>query len=401
MIANQGKNEIIGSLLALRAGLSVVSQENDAIKRTTGLAESAIQKKKAEKNALSLSNIAAKKHVESVSARLKRSAEDYDQSKNVSSSAGILKGVFAIIIALAVCAGAVAAAYFGIDFFFKELYSEGEPSVMSWVLCIVFTVLLGLACLAVFIASVIFCGGTAVMSFSEAGTLIGNKRKIKNEYSMAKSAAPGEYEMSKKNIASNNARIAAIDREIAALQNQCKADCLPHVIAGVTVYGILQRTYGSVIAESDWPVIDYVIYLFATGRADTLKEALLTADTERRKDEIISAIHQAADKISDTVKQSAQMIGGILSAGINTLASAIQSGINRQSALIAEQNAKLGSLSSQVSSLSGSVAAFGNSISVSAALNAKLNESSEQLMSDVKQLRIYADNEAVLRRNRT
>ena len=400
MIENRHKNEILGDLIALRAGLSAVSQENDAIKDIRAKTDLALEKCRLDSDSLKLSIERTVDRVKELQDAETQTKNRYKYESSLLVFPHLLLGLLLIVLMLGFCGGAVAAAYFGIDFFFDELYSEGDPSVISWILCIVFTVLLGAACLAVFIAALILLGRAGFEKFEDfrddLETRVGAKRNRDKNLKAFLSEAEGH----KSDMDAYAKKTKELDETVSRLKAERDKKCLIHASVGIVIYNALRRTYGGIVAENDWGALDHILYAMTTGRADTLKEALLIADSERRKDEIVSAIHSSTDRICATVRDAAAMIGGALTAGLNRLTQAVNDGFAMQNALIGEQTSKLNALSSDISALSGSISNLDASVNMSSSLTAKLNEPSDQLVEDVRQLRIYADNEAVLRRNR-
>lgn len=75
----------------------------------------------------------------------------------------------------------------------------------------------------------------------------------------------------------------------------------------------LESEFGGLLHTSDWGNIDYLIYLFMTGRADSKKEALQLLDKEKRTDRIVGAINGAAKYISKNISSAMNSLGDRLS----------------------------------------------------------------------------------------
>lgn len=75
----------------------------------------------------------------------------------------------------------------------------------------------------------------------------------------------------------------------------------------------LESEFGGLLHTSDWGNIDYLIYLFMTGRADSKKEALQLLDKEKRTDRIVGAINGAAKYISKNISSAMNSLGNRLS----------------------------------------------------------------------------------------
>lgn len=62
-------------------------------------------------------------------------------------------------------------------------------------------------------------------------------------------------------------------------------------------YNELVKKYTVTIHESDFKYIDYLLYLFVTRRAETMKEALQLLDDERRNQRLVQAVEDSAKYI--------------------------------------------------------------------------------------------------------
>lgn len=159
---------------------------------------------------------------------------------------------------------------------------------------------------------------------------------------------------------------------------------IPAVQTCKTLYDALVEQYSSLLDVRDWEFLDFFIYYFETNRADTVREALLLADNERRADRIVQAVQSAAREISHTLNRGFEALGSQISLSFNALSDRIDN------------------LSYGINQISGGLNAInGNLITMSAmnsALIAKANTDSRQLMDDVHQMRVLADNAEVRRR---
>ena len=73
-------------------------------------------------------------------------------------------------------------------------------------------------------------------------------------------------------------------------------------------YSALAKLYGNFLNERDWKNVDYMIYSFETGRAESLKEALQLADREEQTQRIVETIQEATRRICETIKSNADRI---------------------------------------------------------------------------------------------
>ncbi len=153
-----------------------------------------------------------------------------------------------------------------------------------------------------------------------------------------------------------NAIIKAMEQQIS-----------PIIHTNQALYMALQNQYSHIIDERDWQYLDLVIYYLETGRADTIKEALLLVDKEMQTQRIIQAINDATNRICTAIHAAANRI----SAQLNKISSQLTMITAQQQIMIAQNNYMIG------------VADMQN------ALLKKANVSSEQLMKDVSRIRSF------------
>ena len=94
--------------------------------------------------------------------------------------------------------------------------------------------------------------------------------------------------------------------------------------------------------------MDLIIFYLSTGRADSLKEALLLVDKQRQTDQISNAINQAAQHISFTMKDATYRLAGIIDSCFNNLSNQINIGIKN---IISTQNKTIEAISNLTSSV--------------------------------------------------
>lgn len=72
----------------------------------------------------------------------------------------------------------------------------------------------------------------------------------------------------------------------------------------IAIKSALNEQFDAIISEADWENVDLLIFYLNTGRADSLKEALLLVDRQRQTDQIVHAINSAADYVSNTMREN-------------------------------------------------------------------------------------------------
>lgn len=159
---------------------------------------------------------------------------------------------------------------------------------------------------------------------------------------------------------------------------------IPAVQTCQTLYNALVEQYSSLLDVRDWEFLDFFIYYFETNRVDTVREALLLADNERRADRIVQAVQSAAREISHTLNRGFEALGSQISLSFSALSDRIDNlahGINK--------------ISGGLNAINGNLITMG---AMNSALMAKANTDSRQLMDDVHQMRVLADSAEVRRR---
>ena len=147
-----------------------------------------------------------------------------------------------------------------------------------------------------------------------------------------------------------------------------------------------------------------MIFYLDTGRADSLKEALLLVDQQRQTNQITDAINEASHHLSLTIQNNAYKLATVFSKYANTLAEEIRT--NHQEIMqsvqyniseIEKLNNDVSDMRKHVDYLDDSMNALGQKISnqtdaiisaekLNASLIRKANESSDELIEELRQI---------------
>lgn len=119
------------------------------------------------------------------------------------------------------------------------------------------------------------------------------------------------------------------------------------------VYSALENEFSALLDPRDWQYLDLVIFYFETGRAENMKEALQLVEREVQTQRIVSAVEMASERICGTITRAAVVI------------------------------------SSQLRTLSAQLTHVVEQQQIQNALLAKANATSEQLVSDVSYIKYY------------
>lgn len=182
--------------------------------------------------------------------------------------------------------------------------------------------------------------------------------------------------------------IAKNKLELALVESDLQTKPKPHLILANEVYEALQKEYSVLLDVRDWENLDLVIYYLETGRAESIKEALQQVDRKLQTDSIVSAINTASSQVCNTIR-----------AGISHMNDTIVKCAGVLSLQLENISRKQDSLSNKISDINMSIRQSFNATSMRAALESKADVSSKQLMDDVHQMRIYAENAEIRRRN--
>lgn len=159
--------------------------------------------------------------------------------------------------------------------------------------------------------------------------------------------------------------LPALMREINAVDSDAKTK-LKQIKQGAEIYyNALLNEFNSIVDVRDWQYTDLIIYYFETRRAETVKEALQLVDREMQTRRIEQLIIAATNQICNT-----------LNIGFAMLQNTMVSCSNLLSAQIAQSTAVL---SSELRGLT-------NAVKMGNALKSKAKVASEKLMSEARQI---------------
>ncbi|MCH5154284.1 MAG: hypothetical protein J1F71_03635 [Clostridiales bacterium] len=146
---------------------------------------------------------------------------------------------------------------------------------------------------------------------------------------------------------------------------------------GELYYHAMETEFASLLNPADWQNTDLCIFYLQTGRAESIKECLLLADRQRQNDEIVGAIRAASDRISSEIRNGFKALGSTMVTCINALSMQIETMSNTLSAQNDSTIRALGAIEN-------SNAALLSATQLNNALQAKANQTSEQLLRDYR-----------------
>lgn len=161
------------------------------------------------------------------------------------------------------------------------------------------------------------------------------------------------------------------------------------------VYVALKDRFASELDERDWQHVDLIIYYYETGRAFTKQEALQLTDREVQTDRIVNSIGMATKYICETINTGFSE----LSRQLNTISDSlikITAHVSNLSDAVSKMNDiqeyhlnELKKQSAVMNEYAEQIQELVNAENLSNALQEKANESSKQLMDDVRYFRNY------------
>ena len=161
--------------------------------------------------------------------------------------------------------------------------------------------------------------------------------------------------------------------QVDSLRAQANEKIQPTQDVCESIYKTLVQEYGEILDPRDWQYLDLIIYYVETNRAIDLRDALLQLDRERQTQQIINAVKEATYVISKTIQTEMSALRSTISSGFSSLQKSINSGFAQLQAI---GNTQLAVAKQQL-----------NETQLSNSLMQKANATSEQLMHDISFMR--------------
>lgn len=443
------KKELLGNLYALRAGLSVISQEKDnadkALEEYSDITYKASRKIHNAKNWLASADSkrrAAKNEYENQK-RVRDVQYQKDNDKIGASyyTPSLAKIIFRFIFTIAILAGLAVLCWFCIDKlmdaidmghevgyfddFDLSLLEENKLEVskhfIPWLLATI------VACALELIAFFTLISFQIVPAFEE-----NRKRKRSKEEKRSRNELAATYKQEVAVIDQDLAnKLDSIDKmeenkkkSLVKLQEQYEIELEPHKKElsaklalykdnATQIYKVLKSKFSEMLDERDWKYLDLYIYMYETGRAESKKEALQLIDQYIQNQNIVEAVNRAGSAVCATLKSGFSKVRdaiGTACMAINTTMRELHSETmlkmdritNRLDDInenVQTASAKLDTLSAGINNLGNSVVELTGAVNMGNALKSKASTSSEQLVSDSRYIRTLAEQQEIRRRN--
>jgi gas vesicle protein len=100
------------------------------------------------------------------------------------------------------------------------------------------------------------------------------------------------------------------------------------MVVFVGKYDLLVKEYQELLHKSDFENLDYIIYLFATGRAEKMMDALRLLDDERRNQRLVASVESSAEYVISNIGQIVDRLGRQLDMAISELGDRIENAVD-------------------------------------------------------------------------
>lgn len=207
-----------------------------------------------------------------------------------------------------------------------------------------------------------------------------------NELKNAIEAAKQDVEKAGKDLvpkvqAQNEADIAEAHRKIEDIR---KNQIEPLTKLCNDFYNTLLENYGNSLDKRDWAYLDLVIFYIETNRAESIREALQQIDRERQTQQIVASMREATEQICLSIKTEMRLLGQSIERGFSRLESSVSDMKNSFNRRISSLQAGVENSAAQTQLLASAQI---SQSTLTNALLAKSNATSEQLMNDVNYIR--------------
>lgn len=399
------RDETIGRLYALRAGLSVVAKEKDKADRIMRDAEmvrsNAYKMAQGEIDRVVRNEEDINIEIEEAQQNVDKMKDDYDNCKRTAESSGLIGRIFSAMPSILILVlMLLSCAYFlGVIAFF----SIGSPAKSdNTFIRLIYGYLDSVPVLSEFyiyfgIAAVIV---TIIYIVKYLRYRIRPIIRVSAKYKAKKELPSKAFELQKAEKLLNEARkkleinkelLKKAERKLPERRNLADADYLhekekatEHAVAGLAVIDALDDTFGDMIDIRDWENTDILIYALETRRAENMKEALSVVDGERRTERIVEAVNTAGQEICKSINTGLRRLQGEMTRCFGVLGQLVA----LQGDRISEQ---LQGLGAGIAANNSYIAQLTSQQSMTNALMAKANENSAAIAEEVARLRTSAE----------
>jgi len=207
----------------------------------------------------------------------------------------------------------------------------------------------------------------------------------KSNYNSVVTAQQDAIKIANNDKENHNNQLVALQNQLPSLEAKLSSAKQAYALTEEVVlpvsnaiYEAMLNKYGEFLDEREWGIVDLLIYYFETGRADTLKEALLHADQQRALQKIVEAVLMANENICQTMDRSLRNLGDRLTLSISTLQTELMvqtdrivgSNIQTAKAITRSQEQLASEIKSSMASVSSAISSSVDSLQSSMSSNA-------------------------------
>lgn len=212
---------------------------------------------------------------------------------------GIIVAIIGAIICTAlILSGVILVPFFNYEGVYIRLNDPDHEFFLDYAICFVLGLLTGTA-MGVGCGLVASAISPVFLYFNVCRQRKANQQEISRKLSKIEAESDEYFKKSgayDQRVALNNKKIEELRNQIATQDESIRTNknriyALQEAIP--RKWSFCVKAFSSVLHSSDFENIDYLLYLFITGRADTTKEALQLLDEAKRTEAIIGAINTA------------------------------------------------------------------------------------------------------------
>lgn len=420
------KQETLSKLYALRAGLSLISQEkdeadsilesrktiNDRLNTLIGQAESELKSEK--DRALSDEKYITRK-IEAEQSAISRAEEKINNIEEkmqqiTGSKAKLSRSATYLLRIVGIGIGIAIMAYLGINEISKINSESTKFGIGLIIFLFVGAAILTIVCLISIISTA--KGKTKEINnksheiFEQEEKISQHRHNIKQnkeEILSIRAESAKKQEELQKNIVD----VKKAARVVSALTDDVSIEMLStHKETALGIYKSLAAEYSEILDERDWQYIDLFIYMYETGRAESKKEALQLIDQYQQNKNIVDAIVRAGREVQDCIKQGLGALQTAMESHFRALSGQLYEmhsetmlKMDRITDQLDNLNSEMSRMSLGMAQISSQTADMQRQLDLNTALQAKANMTSQQIMDDVKYMRTLDENAEVRRRN--
>jgi hypothetical protein len=411
------KDDVINRLYALRAGLSVISVERDKAdklvvdenNKNKQLLTAAQQKINKAESKVTQSKAALKSINDEIKGNQYFIDRNIDNNKRLGYK--ILLGLICFVALIFIVAFLLTLWFVIANWFFDGVtessgfqalygwynrYGEGLRLLFSW---LILPELIAFG----FIVVVLWVLGSKVHDEIKG---INFDEKAKSDARLDKLTLTDKKKRAEQTLRDAENNVSLCEENFDDVQSEAEEnlelaidDAQIYLKRGEIISTMLNNIYGDLLDMRDWCNLDIVLFSLETGRADSIKEALLIADKERQTERIVEAIEFAGKEICQTIETNFNKLQNNMVKCFSILSE--QMSLQTQTIIkqIGGMKAQMVSLNDNINNSAEYLSEITSAINMNNALLAKSNVTSATLAEDVKIVRNYSDNEEIRRRN--